>query len=95
MSAPAFAGTRRAAGESDLAACFQLRREVFVGEQNVPEEIEYDAYDGSRTGRCGARSDGRRHGHRRFRPARVPRACRAGAPREPLTARGRLGALVG
>ncbi|MFS0698036.1 GNAT family N-acetyltransferase [Streptomyces nitrosporeus] len=37
--------TRRADGESDLAACFQVRKEVFVGEQNVPEEIEYDAYD--------------------------------------------------
>ncbi|MFE4382522.1 GNAT family N-acetyltransferase [Streptomyces cyaneofuscatus] len=36
---------RRAIEESDLAACFQVRKEVFVGEQNVPEEIEYDAYD--------------------------------------------------
>ncbi|MFD3646763.1 GNAT family N-acetyltransferase [Streptomyces cyaneofuscatus] len=36
---------RRAVEESDLAACFQVRKEVFVGEQNVPEEIEYDAYD--------------------------------------------------
>lgn len=37
--------TRRATGESDLAACFQVRRDVFVGEQQVPEEIEYDAHD--------------------------------------------------
>ncbi|MFB4425174.1 GNAT family N-acetyltransferase [Streptomyces sp. QL37] len=37
--------TRRALGESDLAACFQVRKEVFVGEQQVPEEIEYDAHD--------------------------------------------------
>ncbi|CAO0835418.1 hypothetical protein SMICM17S_10395 [Streptomyces microflavus] len=37
--------TRRATEESDLAACFQVRKEVFVGEQNVAEEIEYDAYD--------------------------------------------------
>ncbi|MBT2425651.1 GNAT family N-acetyltransferase [Streptomyces sp. ISL-112] len=37
--------TRRAVDQSDLAACFQVRKEVFVGEQNVPEEIEYDAYD--------------------------------------------------
>ncbi|MFJ4967440.1 GNAT family N-acetyltransferase [Streptomyces sp. NPDC088755] len=37
--------TGRAVEESDLAACFQVRKEVFVGEQNVPEEIEYDAYD--------------------------------------------------
>jgi predicted GNAT family N-acyltransferase len=37
--------TRTAVDESDLAACFQVRKEVFVGEQNVPEEIEYDTYD--------------------------------------------------
>ncbi|THA65627.1 GNAT family N-acetyltransferase [Streptomyces sp. A0958] len=37
--------TRTVTGEQDRAACFQLRKDVFVGEQNVPEEIEYDAYD--------------------------------------------------
>lgn len=37
--------TRTVTGEQDRAACFQVRRGVFVGEQNVPEEIEYDAYD--------------------------------------------------
>lgn len=37
--------TRTATAEQDRAACFQVRRTVFVGEQNVPEEIEYDAYD--------------------------------------------------
>ncbi|MER6772229.1 GNAT family N-acetyltransferase [Streptomyces bacillaris] len=37
--------TRRAVEESDLAACFQVRKDVFVGEQDVPEEIEYDAHD--------------------------------------------------
>ncbi|MGC4948387.1 GNAT family N-acetyltransferase [Streptomyces sp. DT224] len=37
--------TRTAADEQDRAACFQVRKEVFVGEQNVPEEIEYDAHD--------------------------------------------------
>ncbi|MFE4455227.1 GNAT family N-acetyltransferase [Streptomyces sp. NPDC056796] len=37
--------TRRALDETDLAACFQVRKEVFVGEQRVPEEIEYDALD--------------------------------------------------
>ncbi|MBM7438421.1 GNAT family N-acetyltransferase [Streptomyces sp. HB132] len=42
---PAEYGTRRALEESDLAACFQVRKEVFVGEQQVPEEIEYDAHD--------------------------------------------------
>ncbi|MEU0137699.1 GNAT family N-acetyltransferase [Streptomyces sp. NPDC006296] len=37
--------TRRALDESDLAACFQVRRDVFVGEQQVPADIEYDALD--------------------------------------------------
>ncbi|WP_329036475.1 GNAT family N-acetyltransferase [Streptomyces sp. NBC_00178] len=37
--------TRRALEESDLAACFQVRKEVFVAEQHVPEDIEYDAHD--------------------------------------------------
>ncbi|MFH8475204.1 GNAT family N-acetyltransferase [Streptomyces sp. NPDC018000] len=37
--------TRTVVEEQDRAACFQLRKEVFVGEQNVPEELEYDAYD--------------------------------------------------
>ncbi|TRV79219.1 GNAT family N-acetyltransferase [Streptomyces sp. 130] len=37
--------TRTAADEQDRAACFQVRKEVFVGEQNVPEEIEYDTHD--------------------------------------------------
>ncbi|MEV0490349.1 GNAT family N-acetyltransferase [Streptomyces atratus] len=44
-NAPAPYTTRIAVDESDLAACFQVRKEVFVGEQNVAEEIEYDAYD--------------------------------------------------
>lgn len=37
--------TRTVTGEQDRAACFQVRKDVFVGEQNVPEEMEYDAYD--------------------------------------------------
>ncbi|MER5848385.1 GNAT family N-acetyltransferase [Streptomyces sp. NPDC002012] len=42
---PAPYTTRTVVDERDRAACFQVRKEVFVGEQNVPEEIEYDAYD--------------------------------------------------
>ncbi|SCE09751.1 hypothetical protein GA0115261_1031614, partial [Streptomyces sp. OspMP-M43] len=44
-SARAPYSTRRAVEEGDLQACFQVRKEVFVGEQNVPEELEYDAHD--------------------------------------------------
>ncbi|OIJ68737.1 GNAT family N-acetyltransferase [Streptomyces mangrovisoli] len=36
---------RVAEDPADLEACFALRKEVFVGEQGVPEDIEYDAYD--------------------------------------------------
>ncbi|MFD4374946.1 GNAT family N-acetyltransferase [Streptomyces sp. NPDC058486] len=36
---------REALGEGDLEACFEVRREVFVVEQGVPREIEYDPYD--------------------------------------------------
>ncbi len=36
---------RVAEGEADLEACFAVRKQVFVVEQRVPEEIEYDAYD--------------------------------------------------
>lgn len=36
---------RVAAGPEDLDACFAVRKEVFVVEQEVPEEIEYDTYD--------------------------------------------------
>lgn len=37
--------TRRTRDEMDRAACLQVRKEVFVGEQGVPEELEYDAHD--------------------------------------------------
>jgi predicted GNAT family N-acyltransferase len=30
---------------ADRESCFAVRRDVFVGEQGVPEELEYDAYD--------------------------------------------------
>ncbi|MGW8889862.1 GNAT family N-acetyltransferase [Streptomyces sp. NPDC055749] len=42
---PAPYSTRRALDETDLASCFQVRKDVFVGEQQVPEEIEYDSLD--------------------------------------------------
>lgn len=36
---------RVARDEADREACFRVRKEVFVVEQRVPEDIEYDAYD--------------------------------------------------
>ncbi|MFI1399129.1 GNAT family N-acetyltransferase [Streptomyces sp. NPDC020681] len=36
---------RVAAGPADREACFAVRKEVFVVEQRVPAEIEYDDFD--------------------------------------------------
>ncbi|GHH85026.1 GNAT family N-acetyltransferase [Streptomyces capitiformicae] len=36
---------RVADGPGDREACFAVRKEVFVVEQGVPEDLEYDAYD--------------------------------------------------
>lgn len=36
---------RAAVGPADREACFAVRKEVFVVEQRVPAEIEYDAFD--------------------------------------------------
>ncbi|WP_369222179.1 GNAT family N-acetyltransferase [Streptomyces sp. R39] len=36
----------RVAGDpADLEACFTVRKQVFVVEQGVPEDLEYDEYD--------------------------------------------------
>lgn len=36
---------RVVADKAGLDACFAVRRDVFVTEQGVPPELEYDAYD--------------------------------------------------
>ncbi|MFE7777448.1 GNAT family N-acetyltransferase [Streptomyces sp. NPDC057445] len=36
---------REAVGPADREACFGVRKEVFVVEQGVPAEIEYDVHD--------------------------------------------------
>ncbi|MGV9786049.1 GNAT family N-acetyltransferase [Streptomyces sp. NPDC003435] len=43
MSAPYT--VRLAEDPADREACFTVRKDVFVAEQGVPEDIEYDAYD--------------------------------------------------
>ncbi|MEU8948433.1 GNAT family N-acetyltransferase [Streptomyces sp. NPDC048489] len=40
---------RTAEDAADREACFAVRKEVFVGEQGVSEDIEYDAYDAGAT----------------------------------------------
>ncbi|MFC3576342.1 GNAT family N-acetyltransferase [Streptomyces yaanensis] len=42
----------------DREACFAVRKEVFVGEQGVPEDIEYDAYDADAVHVLAVREDG-------------------------------------
>ncbi|MFJ5548277.1 GNAT family N-acetyltransferase [Streptomyces sp. NPDC093225] len=44
VTAPPFQ-VRVAVSEEDRAACFAVRAEVFIAEQGVPEELEYDALD--------------------------------------------------
>ncbi|MFI8303319.1 GNAT family N-acetyltransferase [Streptomyces sp. NPDC085927] len=36
---------REAVEPGDREACFAVRKEVFVAEQGVPEDLEYDAHD--------------------------------------------------
>lgn len=43
MSAPY--AVRVAGDPADREACFAVRKDVFVTEQGVPEDIEYDAHD--------------------------------------------------
>ncbi len=43
---------------ADREACFAVRKEVFVGEQGVPEDLEYDAYDAGAVHVLAVREDG-------------------------------------
>ncbi|MFE0460591.1 GNAT family N-acetyltransferase [Kitasatospora sp. NPDC058965] len=49
---------RVAAAEADLALARQVRREVFVVEQEIPEELEYDALDATSTHLLAVAADG-------------------------------------
>ncbi|MEU0070307.1 GNAT family N-acetyltransferase [Streptomyces sp. NPDC006332] len=49
---------RVAQDPADREACFRVRKEVFVGEQGVPEDIEYDAYDADAVHVLAIREDG-------------------------------------
>ncbi|MFF8968050.1 GNAT family N-acetyltransferase [Streptomyces sp. NPDC014995] len=57
MSTRAYA-VRVAEDPADREACFAVRKEVFVGEQGVPEDIEYDAYDAGAVHVLAVRADG-------------------------------------
>ncbi|MFI6433899.1 GNAT family N-acetyltransferase [Streptomyces sp. NPDC050759] len=49
---------RVAEDPADREACFTVRKEVFVGEQGVPEDLEYDAYDAVAVHVLAVREDG-------------------------------------
>ncbi|SBT88706.1 Predicted N-acyltransferase, GNAT family [Streptomyces sp. DI166] len=55
---PAPYRVRVAEEAADREACFAVRREVFCGEQGVPEELEYDAYDAVAVHVLAVREDG-------------------------------------
>src|SRR4051794_41360541 len=57
MSTSAYV-VRVAEDPADREACFTVRKEVFVGEQGVPEDIEYDAYDAVAVHVLAVREDG-------------------------------------
>ncbi|MFD5799027.1 GNAT family N-acetyltransferase [Streptomyces diastatochromogenes] len=49
---------RIAEDAADREACFAVRKEVFVVEQGVPQDIEYDAYDAAAVHVLAVREDG-------------------------------------
>lgn len=49
---------RVAQGPADREACFAVRKDVFVAEQGVPEDIEYDAHDAGAVHVLAVREDG-------------------------------------
>ncbi|GAA3306329.1 GNAT family N-acetyltransferase [Streptomyces cinereospinus] len=49
---------RVAEEEPDRQACFAVRKEVFVAEQGVPEDVEYDAHDATALHVLAVRADG-------------------------------------
>ncbi|MFJ8662944.1 GNAT family N-acetyltransferase [Streptomyces sp. NPDC093795] len=49
---------REVVGAEDREACFAVRREVFVEEQGVPQELEYDTYDATAAHVLAVREDG-------------------------------------
>ena len=49
---------RAAEDPADLEECFAVRKEVFVGEQGVPEDLEYDEYDAVAVHVLAVREDG-------------------------------------
>jgi predicted GNAT family N-acyltransferase len=65
---------------ADREACFAVRKEVFVVEQRVPEDIEYDAYDASALHVIAVRDDGATLGTGRLLHGEAALAVTGGQP---------------
>ncbi|MFJ9036333.1 GNAT family N-acetyltransferase [Streptomyces sp. NPDC102406] len=87
MSAGSYV-VRVAGADEDRAACFAVRKDVFVGEQGVPEDIEYDAYDAGAVHVLAIRRDGLPLGTGRLLTGPAATAKNGGA--EDVGALGRL-----
>ncbi|MEU4873633.1 GNAT family N-acetyltransferase [Streptomyces sp. NPDC021608] len=59
MSAARAYEVRVAADLADRDACFAVRKDVFVGEQGVPEDLEYDEHDADAVHVLAVAEDGR------------------------------------
>ncbi|WP_353942042.1 GNAT family N-acetyltransferase [Streptomyces sp. HUAS MG91] len=79
---------RVAESETDRAACFAVRRDVFVTEQGVPQELEYDAYDTDAVHVLAVREDGTALGTGRLLTGEAAAVKNGGA--EDVGALGRL-----
>ncbi|WP_329526146.1 GNAT family N-acetyltransferase [Streptomyces sp. NBC_01462] len=72
---------RVAEDTADREACFAVRKEVFVGEQGVSEDIEYDAYDAGALHVLAVRDDGAPLGTGRLLSGEDAAAKTGGDPR--------------
>ncbi|WP_151479206.1 GNAT family N-acetyltransferase [Streptomyces albicerus] len=71
---------RVAEDPADREACFAVRKEVFVVEQGVPQDLEYDAYDADAVHVVAVREDGVPLGAGRLLYGEVAAARAGGEP---------------
>ncbi|GHH74172.1 acetyltransferase [Streptomyces sulfonofaciens] len=71
---------RTAEDPADREACFAVRKEVFVAEQGVPEDIEYDVHDAAALHVIAVREDGLPLGTGRLLQGEAALAATGGEP---------------
>ncbi|MFI6346913.1 GNAT family N-acetyltransferase [Streptomyces sp. NPDC050560] len=79
LGSPAYA-VRIAEDPADREACFAVRKDVFVAEQGVPEDIEYDAHDHGAVHVLAVAADGTPLGTGRLLHGSAALAATGGAP---------------